>query len=421
MTRLILLIALGACALSAQVQRLSLEKALEIALQQNPEIQLANLRRLEAEVQTRVVQSGYRPQVMARVQTAYQTTNLQNIGLLFPGFGPRIGPYRVFDARPVVQQTVLDLSLLSSIRSARAQEKVLQFDLSTAREATLLAVLQLFLQVQQSDSRIAAAEARLRTAEAILAQARQFEESGTASKLDVARAEQQYHAESSTVTESRRDRDVVVAALVRTIGLAQDPVELETPRLSLKPLSGSGSVRPELRALDARLTVAELDRQKAERERLPKIAFSGDYGVAGTGPDRSLSTFTIGAVVTMPLWTSGRIDADVQAARIRMEQTRTQRRSVELQLEQERRQAGIEADAALLTMQSAGKATAAARTALELARLRFSSGIATNLDTITAQGALAQAEDFEIRARYDYQLARARQARAMGNVMAFLD
>ncbi|MBL8222984.1 MAG: TolC family protein, partial [Bryobacterales bacterium] len=85
------------------------------------------------------------------------------------------------------------------------------------------------------------------------------------------------------------------------------------------------------------------------------------------------------------------------------------------------KQAEVEANAALLAMRASQDAVAAARQSLELARLRFSSGIATNLDTITAQGTLAQAEDAEIRTRYEFHLARARWARAVGTVYAFFE
>jgi len=56
-----------------------------------------------------------------------------------------------------------------------------------------------------------------------------------------------------------------------------------------------------------------------------------------------------------------------------------------------------------------------------LARLRLVAGMATSLDTVTAQSALAQTEESEIRARYDYYLAAARRAHARGDVMLFFE
>ena len=81
-----------------------------------------------------------------------------------------------------------------------------------------------------------------------------------------------------------------------------------------------------------------------------------------------------------------------------------------LQFTQEVRQSRIERDAAVQSLEAARKAVAAARESLELSRLRFTSGLATSLDTVVAQGSLADAEDLEIRSLYQYQLARARMA-----------
>jgi len=400
---------------------LTLREAMAEAEKLSPAVQLANLRVLEAEAATRNARSGYQPQVSLAVNGTYQTINLQNIGLIIPGLGSRVGPFRTFDARPTVSQNVIDLSLLARIRVSRAQEAALRFDVETAREATLLAVLQLYLQIQQADSRIAATEARRKTAEAVLRQAEQFEQAGTASKLDVARAAQQFHSEQAVLATAKGDREALVTMLLRTIGMGQQEVALEAPALELRAVGGGPAERPEVRALQARMQAAEEDRRRAERERMPRLAFVGNYGLAGTGPDRSLSTYAVGATLTIPLWTGGRIESEIQAAKVRVEQVKTQRRDLDLQIAQEMKQAEVEANAALLSMRASQDAVAAARQSLELARLRFSSGIATNLDTITAQGTLAQAEDAEIRTRYEFHLARARWARAVGNVYAFFD
>ena len=65
------------------------------------------------------------------------------------------------------------------------------------------------------------------------------------------------------------------------------------------------------------------------------------------------------------------------------------------------------------------KAANAAREALDLAKLRFTAGLATQLDVASAQANLAQAEEDEIRSRYDGLVAEARLAQAGGDVRRF--
>jgi len=425
-------IMLALSAMAQQVpQKLTLRQALELAEKRSPDVELAALRTVEADAQRLVAVSGYQPQLGITVGNTYQTSNLQGLGVILPGAPSRVGPYRVFNGRPQLTAPVFDLSLLSTIHAARERVAESRYDAETVRQTTLLAVLELSLNLFQAESRLAAATARLHTAEAVEQQAQQAAAAGTASQLDLERTRQQFFAEQAAVTQATRDRGVVKAMLRRTIGLESDAAfEIEAPELldfaeRGMPFDniqhGAAEVRSELSALQARIRAAELDRQSAQRERLPKLGFSGDYGVVGAGPDQSLSTYTVGASLTIPVFTGGRIRAKVQEAQAKLSQAEAELRKTRLAVAEEVQQAAIESDAAHEALGAASNATQAARHALELSRLRFQAGITSSVDVATAEDALAQAEDFEIRTRYDWYAAEARLARAEGNVYWFFE
>jgi len=219
--------------------------------------------------------------------------------------------------------------------------------------------------------------------------------------------------------------------LLQTIGLEQDAaIQFAAPELKnfeprLRPVeairNGAFEERAELNALEASRRAAKFDRDAAQRERLPKLAFSGDYGVLGQGPDRSLSTYTLGGSLTIPLFTGGRIRGNIDAAQAKLAQTEAELRKTRLQVGEEVERAAIESDASRETLSAASSATQEARKALELSRLRFRVGISTSVDVATAESAVAESEDFEIRTRYDWYLAEASLARAEGNVYWFFD
>lgn len=430
-TRVFLFAMLALAAAAQDSPKLSLRQTLELAEKKSPEMQIALLRQVEAHARSLVARSAYQPQLGIAVGNTYQTSNMEGIGLLIPGVPSRLGPYRVFNARPQLTAPVLDLELLSGIHAARERVIESKYDAETTRQATLLAVLELDINLFQAESRIAAAEARLRTAQAVHQQAGQSEAAGSASKLDLARTAQQVFAERANLTQATRDRDVVRAMLLETIGLEQNAgIQIEAPELArfeerLRSVdtirSGAFEERAELNALEARIRAAQFDREGAQRERLPKLAFSGDYGVLGQGPDRSLSTYAVAGSLTIPLFTGGRIRANIDAAQSRLAQAEAELRKTRLQVSEEVERATIESDASRETLSAASGATAEARKALELSRLRFRAGIATSVDVATAESAVAQSEDFEIRTRYDWYLAEARLARAEGNVYWFFD
>jgi OMF family outer membrane factor len=400
-------------------ERLTLEQALKAAEKASPDIQQARLRALEGEAQTLVVKSALGPQLSASAAISYQTSNLAGIGVSGPGFPSRVGPYRVFDTRPTLTQTVLDMPLLSQYRAAKERAGQWREDASTISERTRLAVIDVYLRALASDSRRRAAASRVETAAAVLQQVRDAEQAGTSSKLDVARALQRLETEQATLVLARRDRDSLITTLKRTIGLEQS-IAVELDEFRAAPAEPPISTRHEMRALEAKRRALVEDSRAAERQRWPRVQASGDFGVLGQDPANSVSTYTVGASVAIPLWTSGRIENEIKAAKLRLSQWEQEKHALELAISQEVAQAQIERDAALEALAVTARAAAAARETLELARLRYGAGLTTNLDVITAQGNLAQTEEDEIRTRYDGLLASASLARARGDVMAFV-
>jgi outer membrane protein TolC len=400
--------------LLANAQTLTLQDALDQAARQNPGVQIARLRLLEQQAQTEVVKSAYKPQANITVGGAYQTNNLQGIGLLFPGFPNRLGPFRTFNARPVVTQTVLDFSLLAGIRASRSEAAASKLDIEAAREETQAAVISLFLQTFQAQSRLRAAKARLDSADALLTQVKDREQSGGASQLDVARNQQQRQSEQLAVIAAEQELRLLRPALGELLG-APVIADLAEPMLAMASPSGE---RPDIRAQELREQAAQHEVVQAKRERLPRLTAFGDYGALGAGPDRAIGTYNVGATLTIPVWTGGRIEANIEAARQRAEQRREETRRLRLAAERQAEQAQITYQEQTRAAAAAAESTEAARRVLEWARLRYESGLATSVDTVTAQAALAESEEAEIRARYGAQLALAQLAFAKGDVRA---
>jgi outer membrane protein TolC len=403
---------------------LTLKQALEQLDRMNPDLAASRLRSLEAAADTQAVRSGFQPQASLALQTAYQTSNLQGIGLVFPGFPSRIGPYRTFNARPQVTQAIVDLSLLAKVRATRARQIQSDLEVKAMKDELAIAVVQIYLQALQARSQEAASEARLQTAGAILRQTQDKEEAGTGSKLDVARAVEQMERERVIRIEATRDAQVLETLLLQTIGREQieGGVRLEKPEF---PLSIENEVqrtaqdqRPDLLAQQAKAKAAGLERRVIDQQRMPKVSAFGDYGLLGAGPDRSIGTYTVGINLTVPVWTGRRIESEAAAAQARADAETQRVRSLRIRVQQEVRQADLELRAARESLQAATRGVAAARESLELARLRFESGLATSVDTQIAQSGLATAEDSRIRNEYEVLLAEARLAKAGGAILS---
>lgn len=417
--RMLYLLTLVVC-LQAETQNLDLKSAAALAESQHPQVALARLETLLAKQEEIRTRSGYLPQIQGIAEGTYQTTNLQGIGLIFPGFPNRVGPFRTFNLRPQATQTILDLSLLDSIRATGWASEQRRWNEETAKEGIRLAAVQLYLQVFEARARIAAAEARIRGAQAILEQSKTQQSLGGASKLDVARQQERYEAELYAKTLAERDERVVLTSLKEALGLPQTvELQLKAPVL-LPPASDAAQVRSEIKALEAQTRQAEWQLKAAKKERLPKLNGFGDFGLFGTGPEQSLSTYQIGARLTVPLWTSGRLEAEIAKARLAVEQAKTARRRQDLLIEQEIAAARKEYESAAESLAALERQLNAARESLELTRLRVESGLATSTDTTTAQANLRETEETLIRTKYSQQIALARWARAKGDLASVL-
>lgn len=405
--------------------RLSLREALDMALRQSPHVQIANLQVLQAKAASDVARSALLPQLSLDVNSGYQTLNLKALGFALPGIPDRVGPFQQFDVRPVFTQTLYSPSLRKELAASRERARESHWNAVSVREATLLSVAELYLQALDHKARIEAATARLRTAKALLKQVRQFVEAGTASRLDESRAEMEVLNETRIMTETRGVFETRKLMLANLLGVPA-VTKLELTETFIAPQEGTVLVdaaiskalenRSEMKAAAARLQAASAERQKAASERYPTAAFSMDFGRMGNSVMNNVSTYALRGSVRLPILQGGRIEAQVRSAESVIRQTEEELRQTRLQIEMEVQTAAVELNTAEQAYQSAASAATLAKRTLDLATARFEGGLATNLEVVSAQEAVASAESIAIRCIFDYYMARAKLARVEGNV-----
>ena len=118
----------------------------------------------------------------------------------------------------------------------------------------------------------------------------------------------------------------------------------------------------------------------------------------------------------MPLFVGGRIRAEVQRDKVVSQQVDESRKQLEARIIQEVKSAADELDAARTAVEVANLALKLANEEVAQAQRRFQAGITTNIEVITAQTSLAQANDNQIEALYNFNQSRANLARAMGEI-----
>src|ERR1043165_10037463 len=182
----------GAARTSAAPAQLSLTDAINLALQNNLSTLSAQEQRRAATGFTQQARSALLPNISAVTYQANLTENLAALGFqpgTIPGFtNSFIGPFNNFDARARLVQNVFDLSSIRNYQSTRQGVRIAEFRQQLAREQVSEATALTYLETLRSERNVAAAQANVTLAEALLKLAQDQHTAGVATGTDVTRA-----------------------------------------------------------------------------------------------------------------------------------------------------------------------------------------------------------------------------------------
>src|SRR5215472_3567339 len=369
---------------------LTLQDALQRALKYNFGIVTATENAHAASAERIAALSELLPSINAGAQQTLQQTSLSALGLrpaTFPGHLPVpsvIGPYNYFDLHGSVTQTILDLSKLHNLRSARENSLASEFDVRDSRDLVILAATGAYLQVLVADARVHTAEASVRTSEAIYRLATDQLNNGLPA------------GQKFTIADNFEFRPLT--------GINQDQALLR-----------AAEARPDIAAARAAVRSAEQALKAVRSEYLPSVSVSAEYGVVGINPAHSNGTFGLSAGVNIPIWQGRRVEADVDRARSALSQRQSAEAELKNRVTYQVRQTFIDLSAAEDQVGVAAKNVELARETLRQAQDRFTSEVADTIEVVQAQQTVEQAENDLISTIHEHNLAKAALARTIGD------
>lgn len=409
---------------AAQPIALTLGEAISRALDANLGLLLADQQRTRAQSARWTALSALLPQVDGRVGETRQVVNLAAFGFPLPaGTNPIVGPFNVFDARVAVAQSIFDFKALNEAQAGRLGLEAADFSYKSARDLVVLVTTDTYLRASAAASRAESAAAQLRTAEALQAQATDLKNAGIVAGIDVLRARLQVSTQRQRTTAAQNETAKARLQLARVIGLppgqpftlAGDVPMLTTPVTSLEDaLTRARAGRPDYRAALARVHAAEATRRAATGESLPSIQLNANYGEIGRTVSSAERTYAVTGTVTVPLFAGGRrvghrlaADAELRSRQAEADDLRGaidfEVRTSFLDLQTSEEQLAVAAEAQMLADQQ-----------LTQTRDRLAAGIATSIEVVQAQEAVALASDQYIAAQYGVNRAKAALARDLG-------
>jgi len=335
-----------------------------------------------------------------------------------------IGPFAYFDSRAYLTQSMLDLNALNNTHAATQNLKAAQYTAKDARDLVVLAVGYNYLQAIADASRIESVSAQVNTAQALYNQAADQVNAGTSPAIDGLRAQVELKTRQQQLIQAKNDFAIQKLTLARVIGLApgqqydltdKSPYEPFTAMNLDEALQRAYASRSDFMAASATLHAAEYTKKGARAENYPTLAFSADYGLAGTTSTLTThSVFDVRGTLNFPIFQGGKVQGDEAQANAQLQQARQK-------LENIRGQIDMDVRTAFLNLQSSAEQVEVAKSNIDLAqqtldqsRDRFAAGVADTVEVVQAQEQVATANDSYISSLYSYNYAKISLARALG-------
>jgi len=418
---------------NGQPATLSYEQAVRLAIENNLATLRAHERRNEARGQQEQARAPLLPNVSGVAYQANLTMNLVALGFqpgTFPGISKTfLGPFKNFDARLFLRQSVFDLSAIRNYQAGKAGVRVAELNESLAREEVASRTGLSYLEALRAERAVVAAQANVELAQALLQLARDQRNAGVATGVDVIRAQTRLAEQQVGLAQAQTDSEQARLNLQRLIGLPLgSPLTLtdqlrfvdDPPPSVDTAVAQAAQDRREIQVAEEENRVSQLEVQSARAEHLPSLEVLGDYGPSGITPGSfDLPTRRVAVQLNVPIFNGGLTQGRVTAAASRQRQTELSLANIRGQVEEDVRLAVTTLRTAAVQVRAADESVTLAQRELEMARDRFRAGVADNLEVITAQTTLANARVSQVTALAQHNAARLNLAAALGRAETF--
>ena len=405
--------------------RLTIVDAIMRSLQHNLGVLLAEQDTHARESERLTALSRLLPNVSGSVTESRRKTNLEAFGFpLGPDFPKVVGPYNVFDARLFVSQTVFDAEAKNEASAAAHLVEAARHSFQGARAFVMLASANQYLIALASQARSEASQAQLASSQAIYQQALDLRQGGIVAGIDVVRAEVRLSSDRQRATAAANDAQKAKLQLAQLIGLpigqeftlVKDLPPIPEGEQSLQQaLDVAYKIREDYLAAIEQQKAAESSKKAATGDRLPAVRLNADWGAIGLTAPSSLPTFNITGAVEVPIFDGGRQNARVAQAEVELKRKTAELENLKAAIYYDVRSALLDLEASKQLVEAAGRGRQLAQQQLQQSRDRFAAGVASNIEVVQAQEAVAVATEQDISAQYGLAVARALLAESTGS------
>ena len=404
---------------------LTIEDAVRIGLDNHPRIKASNERVGSQQAVLGQQMSAYYPTIS--MANSYRTTQSSTNG-------GNDHAADAFSSQAIANMTLYNFGKREgNVQAARETLDATKYDYETTNQDIVLSIKQAYYIYLGSQALVRVRQDTVRSRELLVRQARGFYEVGTRARIDVARAEANLYSAQADLIAAENGVKIAWVTLRNAMGsprLPEQPVAVDSPEVEIsmnlaEARTRAFDTRTELKSFDAQRRASDQLIAVARRMHLPDIIFDAAYG------RRHVSDQTVGGqnLNTFPLQPTWSVQLsliipifDGFRTTNRVEETLHNYYNVKFQEEERRQLIALDVEQSYLRVvesqeriNATESAAKAAKENLDLAQGRYAVGVGSIIEITDAETLYTDAQTTYIRTVYDYKIADAQLARAMGD------
>jgi outer membrane protein len=418
-----------------KIEPLTLEKAVALALERNPEILVALSELDELEGKITEVRSGAFPQVTfqgyglrMRDPSILNSSSFDNVPKEFKdALVPRAN--NMFNMGINVKQPIYNAGKVrTALRLAQESLGEKGFSRDGVRQQLIFKVFQAFNDLLLAQANLEVVRDTQKQRKEHLEQARTRFLSGVSTEIDVLRSEVSVaNLKPDLIRSENRVRLAMAAINNLIVADLEAPVQIEgaleyRPWLvvALEEMQRHAlDQRPEVQAARNQLQQAKLMTSLAKAENKLSIDMEGQWGYSVRQPqnffNNDFSSWNLTFNFKLPIFDSGKKTGLVRQASARVHTAEQRLAQLENNVHLEVKQAYDDMRSAAEAISAAKLSVSQAERVLRMMQSNYQYGAATTLDVTDSQTALSLARNSQIGATYEYEIAKARLRLASGS------
>lgn len=422
-------------------ETLTLQEAIKFALENKAEAKKSKLDLENAQYKIDEVRAGALPQVNGSAALTYNPMIQKNVITMTDQATGTVNTIVAEFGQPWNSQAVLQVnqqlfnqSLFTGLKAAKTTREFYQINDQLTDEQLIEKVANAYYEVFQSDLQLNTLETNLNNTTKTRDILKGLVDAGLMKKIDLDRTEVAINnmlAQKQQLINAQQLRE---NALKFAIGMdIREDIELpkETFDVDVNVAAEQYNVdaRTEVKILEKQIELLELNKKAKVSEFYPSLAFTGNLGYVGFGPQfpifndkTNTSKFSaLGLNLTIPIFNGGATRAKVNQANVDILKARVDLEDTKLGLNLASENAKSQIRNSLLTVDNNRRNVDLARQVLDDTNNNYRNGLATLTELLDAENALSDAQNNLNTSLLNYKVAEIQLIKANGNLKTLVN